>query len=69
MFGRFSVWEIIIVLVLVILIFGGRKLPELGRSLGKGITNFRNALKNPKDEGADENSKDEAKSDQKSEKD
>ncbi|MDR2340147.1 MAG: twin-arginine translocase TatA/TatE family subunit [Deltaproteobacteria bacterium] len=59
MFGRFSVWEIVVVVILIIIIFGGRKLPELGRSLGRGITNFRNALKNPK-EGteAEEDAKD-----------
>jgi sec-independent protein translocase protein TatA len=57
--GRFSAWEIAVVIILIVLIFGGRKLPELGRSLGKGITNFRDALKNPKpDSSADEASKD-----------
>jgi sec-independent protein translocase protein TatA len=57
--GRFSGWEIAVVIILIVLIFGGRKLPELGRSLGKGITNFRDALKNPKpDPGTDEASKD-----------
>jgi sec-independent protein translocase protein TatA len=43
--GRFSVWEIVVIVILVVLIFGGRRLPELGRGLGKGLANFRNSLK------------------------
>ncbi|MDR1080512.1 MAG: twin-arginine translocase TatA/TatE family subunit [Deltaproteobacteria bacterium] len=43
--GRFSVWEIVVIVILVIVIFGGRRLPELGRGLGKGLANFRNSLK------------------------
>lgn len=38
-------WEIAIVLVLALLIFGPRKLPELGSSLGRSITGFRKGLK------------------------
>ncbi|MDR2199618.1 MAG: twin-arginine translocase TatA/TatE family subunit [Deltaproteobacteria bacterium] len=52
--GRFNIWEIVIVLVLIVIIFGGRKLPELGRSLGRGITNFRNALKSNGDAASGE---------------
>jgi len=43
-------WEIAIVLVLALLIFGPRKLPELGSSLGKSITGFRKGLKETKDD-------------------
>ncbi|MDR2352868.1 MAG: twin-arginine translocase TatA/TatE family subunit [Deltaproteobacteria bacterium] len=45
MFGRISPWEIIVIVILVVIIFGGRRLPELGRSLGKGLKNFRESLK------------------------
>ena len=38
-------WEIAIVLVIALLIFGPRKLPDLGRSVGKSITGFRRGLK------------------------
>lgn len=43
-------WEIIIVLVIVLLIFGPRKLPELGSSLGKSIRGFRKGMKDGEDE-------------------
>ena len=37
--------EIIVVLVIVLLLFGGKKLPELARGLGKGINEFKKASK------------------------
>jgi len=43
-------WEIGIVLVLILLIFGPRKLPELGKSLGKSIRGFRTGMKESQDE-------------------
>ncbi len=38
--------ELIIVLFVVLLLFGGRKIPELARGLGKGIREFNNAKSN-----------------------
>jgi len=43
MFGSIGMPELIIILVLALIIFGPRKLPELGRSLGKSIGEFRRA--------------------------
>jgi sec-independent protein translocase protein TatA len=43
-------WEIAIVLVLALVIFGPKKLPELGSSLGKSIRGFRKGLKDSQDE-------------------
>ncbi|PID56695.1 twin-arginine translocase TatA/TatE family subunit [candidate division KSB3 bacterium] len=37
--------ELSIILVIVLVIFGAKRLPEIGSSLGKGITNFKNAIK------------------------
>lgn len=44
MFGPFSGWEILVILVIVLLIFGPGRLGELGKSLGEGIRNFKKAL-------------------------
>ena len=43
-------WEIAIVLVLALLIFGPRKLPDLGQSLGRSITGFKKGLKETKED-------------------
>ncbi|HUS44679.1 MAG TPA: twin-arginine translocase TatA/TatE family subunit [Phycisphaerae bacterium] len=54
-------WEIIIILVVALLLFG-RRLPEVGRSLGKGIVEFKKGLKGVEDEiekAGDESSGDE----------
>lgn len=42
--------EIIIILVIVLLLFGGRKIPELMRGLGKGVREFNDAKSNVKKE-------------------
>ena len=36
--------EIIIILILVLLLFGGRKIPELMKGLGKGVKNFKDGM-------------------------
>ena len=46
-------WEIAIVLVLALLIFGPKKLPDLGKSLGKSITGFRQGMKETKEDVAE----------------
>ena len=38
-------WQIVLVVVVVLLLFGGRKIPELMRGLGSGIKEFKNASK------------------------
>ena len=43
--AMFGVWELVIILVIVLLIFGAGKLPMLGEGLGKGIRNFRKSFK------------------------
>ncbi|MFG1486816.1 twin-arginine translocase TatA/TatE family subunit [Halobacteriovorax sp. RZ-2] len=40
-----GITESLIILAIIILLFGGKKLPELGKSLGKAITGFKHGLK------------------------
>ncbi len=37
--------ELLIILAVAVLLFGGRKIPEVAKGLGEGIKNFKNALK------------------------
>lgn len=43
--GKFGLTEILVILVIVVLLFGGRKIPELMKGLGTGIKEFKNAAK------------------------
>ncbi|MBR3647876.1 MAG: twin-arginine translocase TatA/TatE family subunit [Paludibacteraceae bacterium] len=44
-----STWEIIAIVAVVLLLFGGAKIPELMRGLGKGVKEFKNAQKEVED--------------------
>ncbi len=46
MFGM-GIGELLVILVIVLIIFGAGKLPEIGEGLGRGIRNFRKAVKTP----------------------
>lgn len=45
-----GITESLIILAIIILLFGGKKLPELGKSLGKAITGFKSGLKEEQNE-------------------
>ncbi|MDR3135081.1 MAG: twin-arginine translocase TatA/TatE family subunit [Deltaproteobacteria bacterium] len=49
MFSNVNLPEIILILVVIVVIFGGKRLPELGRGLGQGLRNFRKALSSKDD--------------------
>jgi len=54
---NFNGWEIIIVLLIIVLLFGARKLPDLARSIGASAKEFRKGLDDGIDEDADSDSK------------
>jgi len=41
MFGRFGIWEIVLILAIILIIFGVGKLPQVGSALGKGLRSFK----------------------------
>lgn len=43
-------WHIVVILVILVLLFGGRKLPELGKGLGEGLRGFKEGMKGITDE-------------------
>ena len=49
---RLGIPELLVILAIVILIFGASRLPELGRGIGKGIKNFKEATKEGGDKSA-----------------
>ena len=51
--GVFGPWQVIAILVVVLLLFGGKKIPELMKGLGKGVKEFKDASAK---EGAEEES-------------
>lgn len=48
LFGPVGPTELLLIVLIIVIIFGSRKLPELGRSLGEGIKNFKKSI-SPKD--------------------
>jgi sec-independent protein translocase protein TatA len=49
----FSVWQIAIVLVIALLVFGPKRLPELGSSLGRGMREFKDSISGNHDDDDD----------------
>jgi sec-independent protein translocase protein TatA len=50
MFGRLSGWELIIILVILLLFFGARKLPDLARSIGESAKELREGFQEKPEE-------------------
>lgn len=57
LFGPLGASELLIILLIVVLLFGARKIPDLARGLGEGIRNFRAGLREDekKPDGNDQN--------------
>ena len=65
--GGLGVPEMIIIGIIALLIFGPKKLPELGSGLGKAIRDFKGAMSEPEQPAKDEKAKDEKKEEKKEE--
>jgi len=50
MFRSFGIWELLLVLLIALLVFGAARLPQIGESLGKAIRNFRKGLSGDEEE-------------------
>ena len=64
MFGQLGLPEMLVIMVIALLIFGPKKLPSLGKSLGEGITSFKKAITHGENEAAaDQDKKDDNSAD------
>ena len=50
LFGNFGTGEIIIIAIVILLLFGGKKIPELMKGLGKGVKSFKQGMNDISDE-------------------
>ena len=57
--GVVGPWQIVLIVLLIVLLFGAKKIPELMRGAGRGVKEFKDAVS--KDYTAEENSKNENK--------
>jgi sec-independent protein translocase protein TatA len=48
-FSQLGFTELLVILMIVLLVFGAKRLPEMGSALGKGIREFKNSIKEVKD--------------------
>jgi len=62
-------WEMALIAVIALIIFGGKRLPEVGRALGKGIVEFKKGLKGIQDEIEEAGEKKEPEEEEKPSKD
>ncbi len=62
MIGGLGIWEILLILIIVLVIFGANKLPEIGGGMGKAIRNFKKATNEPSEIDVTPKQKDESAS-------
>ena len=55
LFMNLSMTEILIIALIVLLLFGGKKIPELMKGLGKGVSSFKKGMSEVTDETSDKN--------------
>lgn len=52
--GMVGIWQWVVIIALILLLFGGKKIPELMRGLGSGIKEFKDASKEDETEHSDD---------------
>lgn len=52
--GMIGPWQIVLIVLVVLLLFGGKKIPELMRGLGKGVREFKDGI-NPDEKAKNDN--------------
>ena len=62
MFQNFGIWQIALILVIVLLLFGVGKLPQVGKGMGQAINEFKSAIGSKNETSESDDSSDDAKS-------
>ncbi len=62
MFQNFGIWQIALILVIVLLLFGVGKLPQVGKGMGQAINEFKSAIGSKDETSESDDSSDDAKS-------
>ncbi len=61
-FGRIGMWELLLILAIALIIFGPKKLPEMGKALGETLQQFKSATKKLREDLEDDESAEDPKS-------
>lgn len=56
MLGGLKPMELLVIALVVLIFFGGKKIPEMGKGLGEGIRNFKKSIKGDDDDKSDKKS-------------
>lgn len=55
LFGMIGPWQLVLIFFAVLLLFGGKKIPQLMKGIGQGISEYKNATKKIKNDSENEN--------------
>jgi sec-independent protein translocase protein TatA len=47
--GQIGLWQVVVIALIILLLFGGKKIPELMKGLGKGVKSFKDGMKEEDD--------------------
>ena len=56
--GNIGIGELVVILLILLMVFGAKRLPEIGRSLGRTVNEFKKGMHEPHDEATHDASKD-----------